>query len=78
MFTLYSSDYIGNPGNCYYPHRHTVTDLDSLRAAVGHDYVDRCPGGFSRCYIRRSLQSFPYAGEKRKSGKTEVPCAFSD
>ena len=39
MFTLYSSDYTGNPGNCYYPHRHTVTDLDSLRAAVGHDYV---------------------------------------
>ena len=39
MFTLYSSDYTGNPGNCYYPHKHTVTDLDSLRAAVGHDYV---------------------------------------
>ena len=39
MFTLYSSDYTGNPGNCYYPHRHTVTDLGSLRAAVGHDYV---------------------------------------
>ena len=39
MFTLYSSDYTGNPGNCYYPHRHTVTDLDSLRAAVEHDYV---------------------------------------
>ena len=38
MFTLYSSDYTGNPGNCYYPHRHTVTDLDSLRAAVGHAY----------------------------------------
>ena len=39
MFTIYSSDYTGNPGNCSYPHKHTITDLESLKAAVAHDYV---------------------------------------
>ena len=39
MFTIYSSDYTGNPGNCSYPHKHTITDLESLKAAVTHDYV---------------------------------------
>lgn len=39
MFTLYCSDFIGNPGNCSYPHKVEVTDTDSLITAVGHDYV---------------------------------------
>ena len=39
MFTLYSADIIGNPGNCSYPNKTEVTDVDSLRAAVCHDYV---------------------------------------
>lgn len=39
MFTIYSSDYTGNPGNCSYPHKHTITDLETLKAAVTHDYV---------------------------------------
>jgi hypothetical protein len=39
MFTLYSADIIGNPGNCSYPNKTEVTDEDSLRAAVCHDYV---------------------------------------
>ena len=39
MFTLYSSDIIGNPGNCSYPNKTEVTDEESLRAAVCHDYV---------------------------------------
>ena len=29
MFTLYSADITGNPGNCSYPHRHDVTDRAS-------------------------------------------------
>ena len=39
MFTLYSADISGNPGNCSYPHRHDVTDEASLKAAICHDYV---------------------------------------
>lgn len=39
MFTLYSADIIGNPSNCSYPNKTEVTDGDSLRAAVCHDYV---------------------------------------
>ena len=39
MITLYSSDYTGTPGNCSYPHKHVVTDLETLRAAVERDYV---------------------------------------
>jgi putative DNA primase/helicase len=39
MFTLYSADIIGNPGNCSYPNKTEVTDEASLRAAVCHDYV---------------------------------------
>ena len=39
MFTLYSADITGNPGNCSYPHRHDVTDKASLKAAICHDYV---------------------------------------
>lgn len=39
MFTIYSADVTGNPGNCSYPHRHVVLDEASLKAAVCHDYV---------------------------------------
>jgi P4 family phage/plasmid primase-like protien len=39
MFTLFSSDYTGNPGNCSYPHKVEVTDIDSFKSAVRHDYV---------------------------------------
>lgn len=39
MFTLFSADFIGNPGNCSYPHKTVVMDTDSMKAAVGHDYV---------------------------------------
>jgi hypothetical protein len=39
MFTLYSSDIIGNPGNCSYPNKNTITDATSLQLAVCHDYV---------------------------------------
>ncbi|MGN1457467.1 MAG: phage/plasmid primase, P4 family [Acutalibacteraceae bacterium] len=39
MFTIYSSDVIGNPGNCSYPHKHIILDEDSLKAAISHDYV---------------------------------------
>ncbi len=39
MFTLYSADVTGNPGNCSYPHRHVILDGKSLKEAVSHDYV---------------------------------------
>jgi putative DNA primase/helicase len=39
MFTLYSADIIGNPGNCSYPNKNTITDAASLQLAVCHDYV---------------------------------------
>ena len=39
MFTIYHSDFIGNPGNCSYPHKVEITDSASLAAAVGRDYV---------------------------------------
>jgi len=39
MFTLYHADFIGNPGNCSYPHKVEITDAATLTAAVGHDYV---------------------------------------
>ncbi|MCM1439303.1 MAG: phage/plasmid primase, P4 family [Roseburia sp.] len=39
MFTLYSADFVGNPGNCSYPHKVVVIDADSLKEAVDHDYV---------------------------------------
>ena len=39
MFTLFSADFIGNPGNCSYPHKTVVMDTDSMKAAVSHDYV---------------------------------------
>ena len=26
MFTLYSADITGNPGNCSYPHKHVILD----------------------------------------------------
>ena len=39
MFTIYSADVIGNPGNCSYPHKHVILDEVSLKAAISHDYV---------------------------------------
>ncbi|MHB1154880.1 MAG: phage/plasmid primase, P4 family [Eubacteriales bacterium] len=39
MFTIYYADLIGNPGNCSYPHKVDVTDIESLIEAVEHDYV---------------------------------------
>ena len=39
MFTIYSADVTGNPGNCSYPHKHVVLDEASLKAAVCHDYA---------------------------------------
>lgn len=39
MFTIYSADVTGNPGNCSYPHKTIVLDEASLKAAISHDYV---------------------------------------
>lgn len=39
MFTIYSADVTGNPGNCSYPHKHVILDEDSLKATICHDYV---------------------------------------
>lgn len=39
MFTLYSADVTGNPGNCSYPHKQVVLDEVNLKAAICHDYV---------------------------------------
>ena len=39
MFTLYSSDVTGNPGNCSYPHKRVILDEASLKAAISCDYV---------------------------------------
>lgn len=39
MFTIYSSDCIGVPGNCLYPHSFEISDAATLQRAVCHDYV---------------------------------------
>lgn len=39
MFTIYSADVTGNPGNCSYPHKTIVLDEASLKTAISHDYV---------------------------------------
>lgn len=39
MFTLYSADVTGNPGNCSYPHKQVILDEANLKAAICHDYV---------------------------------------
>lgn len=39
MFTIYSADVTGNPGNCSYPHKQVILDENSLKSAVCHDYV---------------------------------------
>ena len=39
MFTIYSADVTGNPGNCSYPHKHVILDEASLKAAINRDYV---------------------------------------
>ncbi len=37
--TLYHADCLGVPGNCSYPNKVVVTDTDSLKEVVSHDYV---------------------------------------
>ena len=39
MFTIYSADVTGNPGNCSYPHKQVILDENSLKSAICHDYV---------------------------------------
>ena len=39
MFTIYSADVTGNPGNCSYPNKHVILDETSLKTAICHDYV---------------------------------------
>ena len=39
MFTIYSADVTGNPGNCSYPHKHVILDEASLKEGICHDYV---------------------------------------
>ena len=39
MFTIYSADVTGNPGNCSYPHKHVILDEVSLKSAINRDYV---------------------------------------
>lgn len=39
MFTIYSADVKGNPGNCFYPHKHIIINGDTFKNAVSHDYV---------------------------------------
>ena len=39
MFTVYSADVTGNPGNCSYPHKQVILDENSLKSAICHDYV---------------------------------------
>ena len=39
MFTIYSADVTGNPGNCSYPHKHVILDEASLKDGICHDYV---------------------------------------
>ena len=34
MFTLYSADFTGNPGNCSYPHKTVVMNTDNLRLSA--------------------------------------------
>ena len=68
MFTLYSADITGNPGNCSYPRRHDVTDKASLKAAICHDSVSythldvykRQPKELSDYGISQAPQSFVY------------------
>ena len=34
MFTIYSADVTGNPGNCSYPHKHVILDEASLKEGM--------------------------------------------
>lgn len=40
--TLYTADVCGNPKNLCYPHKHSITDEATLKAAVQHDYTAVC------------------------------------
>lgn len=39
MFTLFSAEVTGNPGNCSYPRKTVVIDEASLKSAICNDYV---------------------------------------
>lgn len=39
MFTIYTADVTGNPGNCSYPHTQVILDEKTLKEAICHDYV---------------------------------------
>ena len=38
-FTLYTANVVGREGNYLYPNRVEITDAESLKRAVQHDYV---------------------------------------
>ena len=38
-FTLYSNSYRGRADKTLYPYKHEITDVESLKEAVSHDYV---------------------------------------
>lgn len=39
MFTVFCSDVLGNPSNCFYKHKSVVLDEKILKKAVSNDYV---------------------------------------
>lgn len=39
MASIYYADCIGNARNCIYPHKAEISDSESLKKAVSHDYV---------------------------------------
>lgn len=51
--TIYTADCLGDKTNCLYPHRHVISNADSLQQAVSRDYVT---GEFKGNY--RSLNNF--------------------
>ena len=68
MFTLYSADFIGNPGNCSYPHKTVVMDVDSMKAAVGHDYVcAECKNHYRNSDNFLSIQKIRKTGSHRQT-----------
>ena len=53
--TLWTADCSGNKFNCEYPHKHTVTDIESLKKLIVKDHVFIC---FKNSY--RSNKHFEY------------------
>ena len=39
MFTMFSSNSVGNPANCLYPNKHEIKTLEDLKVACARDYV---------------------------------------